>query len=137
MKKIYLSPIAIALVFLSGPARSQQAAPQTPTVKANVDEVVLDLIVRDKKGKPITDLKPDELIITDNGVKQTITSFRLVHGSEAISQTGATTKLDPLRQLRLVTLAFENLGDAAQRKTAREAAVDLIKGCLLYTSRCV
>ena len=128
MKKIYLSPIAIALVFLSGPARSQQAAPQTPTVKANVDEVVLDLIVRDKKGKPITDLKPDELIITDNGVKQTITSFRLVHGSEAISQTGATTKLDPLRQLRLVTLAFENLGDAAQRKTAREAAVDLIKG---------
>ena len=37
------------------------AAPQSPTIKTNVDEVVLDLIVRDKKGKPVTDLKPEDL----------------------------------------------------------------------------
>ena len=128
MKKTFLPFSFIALVLLSTQARPQQTANQMATVKTNVDEVVLDLIARDKKGKPVTDLKPEDLIITDNGAKQTITSFRLVRGSEAISQTGATTKLDPLRQLRLVTLAFENLGDASQRKTAREAAVDLIKG---------
>jgi VWFA-related protein len=114
----------LAAGFLCAPARPQQI----PTVKANVDEVVLDLVVRDKKGKPITDLKQGELTVSDNGAKQTLTSFRLVRGSEAISQNGASTPLDPLRQLRLVTLAFENLGDAAQRKSAREAGIDLIKG---------
>jgi len=99
-----------------------------PAVKTSVDEVVLDLIVRDKKGKPVTDLKPEELTVLDNGTQQHLISFRLVRGSEAISQTGAVTKLDPLRQLRLVTLAFEPLSEADQRKLARTAALDLIKG---------
>ena len=99
-----------------------------PAVKTSVDEVVLDLIVRDKKGKPVTDLKPEELTILDNGTQQHLISFRLVRGSEAISQTGAVTKLDPLRQFRLVTLAFEPLSEADQRKLARTAALDLIKG---------
>jgi VWFA-related protein len=126
MKRTYaiLSLTALALL----PARPQQSGGTIPTVKTNVDEVVLDLVVRDKKGKPITDLKQDEITVTDNGAKQTLTSFRLVRGSEAVSQTGATTKLDPLRQLRLVTLAFESLGDASQRKSAREAALDLVRG---------
>jgi len=123
--------ISAALICL--PALSQQpaasaSAPQSPTVKATADEVLLDIVVRDKKGKPVTDLKPEELTITDNGAPQTITSFRLVRGAEAISQTGATSKLDPLRQLRLVTLAFEPMGELDQRKLARSAAIDLISG---------
>jgi len=115
------------------PAFAQQApapadAGQMPTVKTTVDEVVLDFIARDKKGKPITDLKPEDLTVMDNGAKEDLTSFRLVQGAEAITQTGATTKLDPLRQLRLVTLAFEAMGEPDQRKRARTAATDLIKG---------
>jgi VWFA-related protein len=101
---------------------------QQPAVKTNVDEVLLDLIVRDKKGKPVTDLKPEEITVTDNGAKQTILSFRQVRGSEAISATGAATPLDPLRQVRLVTLAFEPLPAPDQRKLARSAALDLVKG---------
>ncbi len=101
---------------------------QQPVVKTNVDEVLLDLIVRDKKGKPVTDLKPGDITITDNGVKQNILSFRQVRGSEAVSATGAATPLDPLRQIRLVTLAFEPLSAPDQRKLASTAALDLIKG---------
>ncbi len=101
---------------------------QQPTVKTNVDEVLLDLIVRDKKGKPITDLKPEDITVSDNGAKQTLLSFRLVRGSEAVSATGASTPLDPLRQIRLVTLAFEPIDAPDQRKLARSAALDLIKG---------
>ena len=108
-------------------ALAQDTTPP-PTAKAGVDEVVLDLVLRDKKGKPITDLKPDELVVLDGGTQQRLTSFRLVRGSMAVSQTGAETKLDPLRQLRLVTLAFEPLNEADQRKLARTAAIDLIKG---------
>ncbi len=103
------------------------AVAQAPAIKAGVDEVVLDLVVRDRKGKPVNDLRADEIAISDNGAKQTILGFRLVQGSEAISETGST-KLDPLRQIRLVTLAFESISEPDQRKTARSAALDLIKG---------
>ena len=123
-KYIRLSLIHIFLLAAAPPALPQ---PQS-TAKANVDEVLLDLVVRDKKGKPVTDLKPEEIAITDNGVKQSILSFRLVRGSEAVSSTGASMPLDPLRQIRLVTLAFEPLAAPDQRKLARTAALDLVKG---------
>jgi hypothetical protein len=74
-----LTTAAVSLL----PALAQQAATPTdagqiPTVKTTVDEVVLDFIARDKKGKPITDLKPEDLTVTDNGAKEDLTSFRLV-----------------------------------------------------------
>jgi VWFA-related protein len=116
----------VAALLAPLPAPAQQTA--APTVKTNVEEVLLDLIVRDKKGKPVTDLKPEDLSVLDNGAKQTITSFRLVSGSEAVTSSGTKTILDPLRQIRLVTLAFEAMAEADQRKLARTAAIDLIKG---------
>jgi VWFA-related protein len=130
-KKILVSGIVAALAAWPAFAQ-QQAAPaatsQTPTVKTTVDEVLLDFVVRDKKGKPVTDLQPSDLTVLDNGVKQELTSFRQVQGAEAISDKGTAIKLDPLRQVRLVTLAFEALGEPDQRKTARTAAIDLVKG---------
>src|SRR5262249_51807206 len=120
---LFLTGIVIVAVL---PIGAQQSSP--PVVKTTVDEVLLDFVAHDKKGKPITDLKPDELTVTDNGAKETIASFRLVQGAEALNPSGTPTKLDPLRQLRLVTLAFEAMGEADQRKTARSAAIDLVKG---------
>jgi VWFA-related protein len=116
----------LAAVLAPLPAPAQQTA--APTVKTNVDEVLLDLIVRDKKGKPVTDLKPEDISILDNGAKQTITSFRLVSGTDALTSSGVKSALDPLRQIRVVTLAFAALAEVDQRKMARTAAIDLIKG---------
>jgi len=120
-----------ALVCL--PALSQQSAAaasaqESPTARATAEEVLVDIIVRDKKGKPVTDVRQEELTITDSGAAQTLTSFRLVRGSEAIGQAGAATTLDPLRQIRLVTLAFEPMDQVDQRKLTRSAAIDLVKG---------
>lgn len=129
--KLYFLPLTLAALAALGslPAPAQQTAgAQSPTVKTTVDEVLLDIIVRDKKGKPITDLKPEDLTVLDSGVKQKLTGFRLVSGSEAVSSSGAKTALDPFRQVRLVTLAFEAMTEADQRKLARNAAIDLIKG---------
>src|SRR5215475_5878680 len=61
---------------------------QEATIRTNVDEVVLDLIVRDKKGKPVTDLKPGDITVSDNGSKQKLAGFRLVSGAEAIAAGG-------------------------------------------------
>ena len=123
-----LIPATLILLAAAPSALPQPQQQQPPTVKTSVNEVLLDLVVRDKKGKPITDLTPEELTITDNGVKQTVLSFRQVRGTEAISATGASMPLDPLRQIRLVTLAFEPLDAPDQRKLARSAALDLVKG---------
>ena len=124
--RVLLSALLAAAALAPLPGSAQQAA--TPTVKTTVDEVLLDLIVRDKKGKPVTDLKTEDLNVLDNNVKQSLTSFRLVSGSEAVASSGAHTSLDPLRQIRVVTLAFDSMPEVDQRKLARTAAIDLIKG---------
>jgi len=131
---ILCAVLAIAVSAAASSYAAPQAAPpaaqtpQTPTIKAGTEEVLLDIVVRDKKGKPVNDIKPDELTIFDNGAKQTPTSFRLVQGKEAVSHTGAVTQLDPLRQVRLVTLCFAALDQPDQRLTAKKAAIDLVKG---------
>ena len=124
--KIPAFALLLASVSLPTGAPAQQSG--GTTVKTTVDEVVLDLVVRDKKGKPVTDLKPEDLTVQDNGSRQTFISFRLVSGSEAFNSNGSRTKLDPFRQVRLVTLAFEAMSAADQRKLARTAALDLVQG---------
>src|SRR5260370_31595391 len=121
-RRVVACAVRVAAVLVPPRVRGQQAG--VPTVKTTVDEVLLDLIVRDKKGKPVADLKPGDITVVDNGARQTLTSFRLVTGVEAVTSSGARTALDPLRQLRLVTLAFEAMGEADQRKLARNAAID-------------
>lgn len=116
----------LAAGFAQNPQPAAQTSP-TPAIKTNVDEVLLDVIVRDKKGRPITDLNPEDVTVIDNGAKEKISGFRLVEGPEAIGHGGARTTLDPLRQVRLVTLAFEGM-DVDQRAIARRAAIDLVKG---------
>ena len=109
--------------------------PQTPSVvgpavKGTSEEVLLDVVVRDKKGHRVDNLKPEDFQIFDNGEPKKITSFRLVQGGEAIgtSGTGSTrTQLDPLRQIRLVTMIFR-CTDNNSRRLAHDAAVDLLKG---------
>jgi VWFA-related protein len=106
-----------------------------PVIKGGAEEVVLDVIVRDKHGKAVTDLTPQDFEITDNGEKRTVTSFRLVTGTEAVAApsgsagAGQRTQLDPLRQIRLVTLIYQGL-DLTGRKLAREASLDLLKSDL-------
>ena len=120
--------VAVALL-LGSMARAQQpstSAPQNPAIKAKAEEVLLDVVVRDKKGHAINDLKPEDFHVFDNGEEKKITSFRLVQGSEAIASGGAKTQLDPLRQIRLVTLIFQGWNNDA-RRLARDAAMDILK----------
>ncbi len=121
--KIGIRPLALVCALAAA-----QQTPKTPLVKSNAEEVILDIVVRDKKGKPVSDLKPEEITVFDSGAKQRLSSFRLVSGAEAIAPSGATMQLNPLQQIRLVTLAFEAMSAPDQRKLARTAALDLIKG---------
>ena len=126
-----MSLLATAFVVSLGPAfgvqQSQTPSEQAPAVKAAAEEVLLDIVVRDKKGHRVDDLKPEDFHVFDNGEPKKITSFRLVQGGEAIGTGGTRTQLDPLRQIRLVTLIFQ-CSDNNARRLAHDAAYDLLKG---------
>ena len=56
----------------------QQPSSAQGEVQLSTREVLLDLVVTDKKGHPITDLKPGEFEVYENGERQQVTSFGLV-----------------------------------------------------------
>ena len=71
--------ITALLVFQSLPAIAQEkkstTADQEDVLKVNSNLVNLDVIVKDKKGKPITDLKAEDFSVSENGAPQKIEFF--------------------------------------------------------------
>src|SRR2546423_8144965 len=102
-----------------------------PVIRTGAQEVLLDLVVRDKKGKAVRDLSPSDLEVYDEGTLQKVTSFRLVTANDDMGLgSGAERKqYDPMRQLRLVSLVFEGLDNESRRLT-RQAALEFLKNPL-------
>jgi VWFA-related protein len=128
-----------------GQAQNEPSQQTTANVviKSSVREVVLDVVVRDKHGKPVADLQPGQLALYEDGVLQSVRSFRLVKGGEVraedeqqVAQAGATPgaaakstaipRLNPLRTVNLVCLVFSGL-NAETRGLARQAAREFVE----------
>src|SRR5436853_1668519 len=102
-----LSLLVTAAVFLGAIPIQSQDKKQTKT-SANDDDVIkvtsnlvsLDVIVKDKKGKAITDLKPEDFTVFENGVPQKIQFFdsTLTKGSEAGQPQTAGVPIQPESQ---------------------------------------
>jgi VWFA-related protein len=63
------------------PAPAQPPSPQTagqPTFRTGINTVRVDVIVSDKKGEPVTDLKLEDFEITEDGKPQKPETFRLI-----------------------------------------------------------
>src|SRR5579863_4527600 len=71
-------------VFVQAPAPQQDNAtqPNSPALLINTEEVNLDMVFHDKKGKPIHDVRQDEIHVYEDGVEQHLSSFKFVEGSE-------------------------------------------------------
>src|SRR5229473_1515779 len=73
--------LAMALGILGVPAQSQEkkepkkSPADDDVIKVTSNLVSLDVIVKDKKGKAITDLKPEDFTVSENGVPQKIEFF--------------------------------------------------------------
>ena len=105
-----------------------------PLVRATANEVIVDVVVRDKKGKLVRGLAPSEFTILEDGAAQRISSVRevstgLSDPAPPVPAAAGTKRLegvDPSRPIRLFTLVFDRLG-IDSRRLARQAAHDLVK----------
>ena len=119
MKASILWFVLPALAFFVPSIHAQGASPQatapaaaiTPAIVTTVDEVTLDLVVR-QKNRPVLDLKPSDIEITDNGLPVKLSDLHLVTG-----ESGAQHR---------VTLVFDRL-DPSSGKNARDIAGKMLK----------
>lgn len=91
MKKVFNAACSLAIVALTVSLAAQQppaqqppadqqppAPPAQPTFKTGINFVRVDVIVSDKSGNPVSDLKQSEFEVTEDGKPQTVETFRLV-----------------------------------------------------------
>lgn len=131
-----LSGVALALA--AGAVAGQEAEP--PDFPTQAELVVLDVVVRGDDRQPVTDLRPGEVEVLEDGLPCRIESFRLVRArptevagraspalAEAApgraSETAANELVDTesTRRANIVILVFDRLGLEAAR-AARQAA---------------
>src|SRR4030095_16511733 len=71
---------------LHAQAGPPQPGQTTPTFRASVDLITTDMIARNSRTEQfIADLKPSEVEIYEDGVKQEIVSFVLTHGGRVFN----------------------------------------------------
>src|SRR6185503_3731449 len=62
-------------VFSQEKKEPRKSADADDVIKVSANLVNVDVMVKDKKGKPITDLKAEDFILSENGVRQKIEFF--------------------------------------------------------------
>src|SRR6266571_5300909 len=107
------------LVAFALPTAAQDPPPElvAQVFRVEAEVVMLDLVVRDKKGRTVRDLRPEELQVFEDGARQDPSGFRYVD-TRAVGLTleeeepgeGAAKRPEEAQHLNLVTLVFDQLG---------------------------
>lgn len=111
-----------------------------PTIRTTTREVVLDVIVRDKHHHAVSDIRPDEIQVFEDGVTQKISAFRDVQGSEQLqlertrARSGSPTSASSdektpgtaLRELNFVSIVMAQIAPL-NLEFAREAVLQFLK----------
>src|SRR5882672_6400849 len=81
----------------SAPLAPGQPAPgqSNPTFRVRVDLVTNDIVVRDEKGNFIPDLRPEDIDVFEDGVKQELSSMTVVTGGRVYNPMSAPIAAAP------------------------------------------
>src|SRR6185312_13379712 len=78
------------------PVPAAPAAPgQAPTFRVSVDLVTNDIVVRDEKGNFVPDLRPEDIEVYEDGVKQELASMTVVTGGRVYNPMTAPVAAAP------------------------------------------
>ena len=139
----------ITLACVVGTSITSRAQVQRPAEQQDPDKIVIrkdevpfDVVVRDKKGRPVKDLTVSDFEVYEDGVKQEINSFRFVSSTvEGKSPTSTNKKDDSVTSepsatakkvndrsetsVSAVALVFDRVS-AESRMRARDAALSYL-----------
>ena len=124
--------VVLTLCSLSAPG-AQEPASQNPAFRAGATAVILDVVIRDKRGRPVRDIQRGEVTVLEDGAAREIRSFRLVERGTtppgpdlSTDAANSSDKVpDALRYPTLVTLVFDHLTQNS-RVLARRAALQFV-----------
>ena len=124
--------IVAALTVVTGAAQQSQP-PSDPRIvlHSTAQEVLLDIVARDKHQKLVTNLRAEDIEILEDGVPQTLRSFHYRSGHEepasqdASARAARSRRYGALGQINVVSLLFEGLG-IGSRPQAIQAARDFL-----------
>jgi VWFA-related protein len=130
---------ALALALLGPAGVSPQAPPPKPTFPAQAEVVTVDVVVTDRGGAPVLDLRREDFTVTEDGVPQPITAFEAVHrpapgppiaGAPPAPPEPRTSsnRETPGREAASFVVVFDELHmGPAEAVRAREAVADFLK----------
>jgi VWFA-related protein len=132
------SLLTVLLAFVVGFSPALVCGQTTPSqdqddvIRVRSNEVQLDIVVKDKKGRPVKDLKAADFEILEDGISQKVESFRFVtrevapvatETKEGNASTVAATAPPVKRSTPAITaLVFDRLSPEA-RSLARKAGL--------------
>ena len=117
----------MALLALAMPVETRQQQPQRAqgTVAEGVTAVLVDVVVRDRRGQPVRDLVQSDFEVLEDGVPQTIGSFspqfERAEPSTAVTGETASTSTAPRSGPGVTALVFDRLTPEARRRAAEAA----------------
>ncbi len=118
------------------------AEPERAVIHSSTREVLLDMVVRDKHHHAVTDLRPEEVEIYEDGVRQNVRVFRGIRGVEQLeterNDAGAKKAVAPaksgeaphplnsMRQVNFVSVVFAEIAPL-NLEFARRAVQEFLK----------
>src|ERR1700722_2138909 len=94
---------------------SAQQPPATPVIEINVNRVLIPVVVRDKQGHPVADLKQEDFQVYDNDKPRPISAFNVEQrGSIGSAQTNPSSPANTAPQTapssqRFIIFLFDDL----------------------------
>src|SRR5437016_5937084 len=132
--------VLIAFLLAAIPIHSQDQKPNKSddhdVIKVTSNLVSLDVIVKDKKGKPITDLKAEDFTVSENGVPQKIEFFDSTLSSLGVTgqSTDAVTSIEQKPQTpsgfprNIIALVLDGQStELANLKHVREGIIKYVR----------
>jgi VWFA-related protein len=107
----------------TGVGARQQAPPTVDPRKSDVTAILVDVVVRDKAGNPVADLRQDEFEVVEDGQKQDVGSFTPIFKGPVAGETLAAAPV-PATPAPVTARAIAPVGTAAPGASAAAAAAN-------------
>ena len=141
MKQLVTVLLAIALG-LGVLGRTGGQTPQDDVIRVRSNEVRLDIVVKDKKGRPVKDLTANDFEVLEDGIPQKIASFRFVNRegapeanaspapgeSNVGSQPPASPNLSARTTPGVIALVFDRLSPEARALSKKAGLAYAMEG---------